>query len=219
MRIIRHNILNNILEVSAGFILPKLVRFTQEMGFSGLEFVVGIPGNIGGAVAMNAGVKDKCMGDLVSKAWGVSGSGEEKEWKKEELKFGYRHSIFNGSRDIITKVELFLIKDSPQAIKERINNYLKKRNETQPLEYPSAGSVFKNPGDGRFAAELIDKSGCKGLQSGSMRVSEKHAGFIINTDPTNAKASDVLSLIEEIQKRVYEKFVVKLDMEIKILGE
>ncbi|MDD5771992.1 MAG: UDP-N-acetylmuramate dehydrogenase [bacterium] len=210
---------NNIFEVSAGILLPKLVRFTQEMEFGGLEFAIGIPGNVGGAVAMNAGVKDKCIGDLVLRIWGVSGGGEKKEWKKEELDFGYRKSIFSESGDIITKAELLLKKDSPQDIKERIDGYIKKRKETQPLEYHSAGSIFKNPGNGKFAAALIDKSGCKGLQIGSMRVSEKHAGFIINVDPDKAKAFDVLSLIKEIQKRVYNKFGVNLEPEIKVLGE
>lgn len=210
---------NNKLEVSAGILLPKLVRFTQEMGFSGLEFAIGIPGNLGGAVAMNAGVKDKCIGAFVTRVLGVSENGEKKEWKKEELNFGYRKSYFSGCKDIITKAELLLEKDSPQDINERIGQYIEKRKGTQPLEYPSAGSIFKNPGDKIFAAGLIDLSGCKGLQAGSVKVSEKHAGFIINTDPPNAKASDVLSLITKIQKRVHEQFAVNLEPEIKIIGE
>jgi UDP-N-acetylmuramate dehydrogenase len=114
---------------------------------------------------------------------------------------------------------LLLKKDLPQNITERIEQYIKKRKETQPLEYPSAGSIFKNPGNGKFAAGLIDMAGCKGLQIGLVKVSEKHAGFIINLDPPNAKASDVLSLISEIQQRVNEKFGVNLETEIQIIGE
>lgn len=208
---------DNLLEVSVGILLPKLVEFTQEVGLSGLEFAAGIPGNIGGAVAMNAGVKDKCVGDFVAKVYGISENGEKKEWKKEDIDFGYRHSVFDAGCSIITKVELLLKKDSPQAIKDRVDGYIKKRRETQPFEYPSAGSVFKNPGSGKFAAQLIDMAGCKGLQIGSVKVSEKHAGFIINTDPPNAKASDVLSLITEIQERVERKFGVRLETEIKIV--
>lgn len=208
---------DNLLEVSVGILLPKLVEFTQEVGLGGLEFAAGIPGNVGGAVAMNAGVKDKCIGDLVTKVYGISENGEKREWKKEELDFGYRHSIFGAGGNVATKVELLLEKDSQQAIKDRVDEYIKKRRETQPLEYPSAGSVFKNPGNGKFAAQLIDMAGCKGLQIGSVKVSEKHAGFIINTDPQNAKASDVLSLITEIQERVERKFGVKLETEIKIM--
>ncbi|MFH1287260.1 MAG: UDP-N-acetylmuramate dehydrogenase [bacterium] len=210
---------DNLLEVSAGILLPKFVRFTQEIGLSGLEFAVGIPGNIGGVVAMNAGVQDKCIGDFVVRVWGISENGGKKEWKKEELDFGYRHSIFSIGGNIVTKVELLLEKDSPRVIKERIDKYIKKRKKTQPLEYPSAGSVFKNPCDGKFAARLIDMAGCKGLQIGSVKVSEKHAGFIINLDSLRGTASDVIFLAAEIQKRVDEKFGVKLEMEMKILGE
>ncbi|MEW6089259.1 MAG: UDP-N-acetylmuramate dehydrogenase [bacterium] len=210
---------DNLLKTSAGILLPKLVRLTQELGLRGLEFAVGIPGNIGGAIAMNAGVKDKCIGDFVTSVWGITEDGERKEWEKEELDFGYRHSLFNSIKYIITGAGFLLEKDSPQNIKDRIDEYIKKRKETQPLEYPSAGSIFKNPGDGKFAAQLIDMAGCKGLQIGSAKVSEKHAGFIINTDPLKAKASDVLSLIEEIQNRVDRKFRIKLEPEIKIIGE
>lgn len=198
----------------AGATLAYLCKFALNCGLSGLEFAWGIPGTVGGAVFMNAGAYDGEMKDVVHSVSNISPSGEIGRTEKENLNFGYRTSVYRSNNMIITGVTLKLKKGNPDEIREKMDDYMLRRSTKQPLEYPSAGSVFKRP-EGNFAGALIEQCGLKGKTCGGAQVSEKHAGFIINK--SNATAKDVRDLIGEIQKTVSDKTGYNLECELIIL--
>lgn len=198
----------------AGATLAYLCKFALNCGLSGLEFAWGIPGTVGGAVFMNAGAYDGEMKDVVHSVSHISPSGEIGRTEKENLNFGYRTSVYRSNNMIITGVTLKLKKGNPDEIRAKMDDYMLRRSTKQPLEYPSAGSVFKRP-EGNFAGALIEQCGLKGKTCGGAQVSEKHAGFIINK--SNATAKDVRDLIGEIQKTVSDKTGYNLECELIIL--
>ena len=198
----------------AGATLAYLCKFALNCGLTGLEFAWGIPGTVGGAVFMNAGAYDGEMKDVVHSVSHISPSGEIGRTENDDLKFGYRTSVYRSNNMIITGVTLKLKKGNPDEIRAKMDDYMSRRSTKQPLEYPSAGSVFKRP-EGNFAGALIEQCGLKGKTCGGAQVSEKHAGFIINK--SNATAKDVRDLIGEIQKTVSEKTGYNLECELIIL--
>lgn len=204
------------ISVGAGYKLMALAIKLKDEGISGLEELAGIPGSIGGAVYMNAGAYGKEIKDINISTKCMDLEGNIFELSNQEQKFSYRNSIFNEKEYIILQTKLKLQYGKKQEIEEKMNNYLKQRKEKQPLQYPSAGSSFKRK-DGIITAKLIDECGLKGYKIGGAKVSEKHCGFIINYEDATAK--DVIDLIEYVKKRVYEKYKIKIEEEIKIIGE
>lgn len=204
------------LTVSAGALLKDVAKFAQINGLSGFEFACGIPGSIGGAVFMNAGAYDGEMKSVVASVKTISKDGDICVYAADELDFGYRHSLFHESEEVICEVCLRLAKGEVSVIRARMEDLNSKRRSKQPLSYPSAGSTFKRP-IGYFAGTLIDQTGLKGFTIGGAQVSQKHAGFIINIG--NATADDVQNLIVAVQQRVYEKHQVRLVPELRIIGE
>ena len=198
----------------AGATLAYLCKFALNCGLSGLEFAWGIPGTVGGAVFMNAGAYDGEMKDVVHSVSHISPSGEIGRTEKENMNFGYRTSVYRSNNMIITGVTLKLKKGNPDEIRAKMDDYMSRRSTKQPLEYPSAGSVFKRP-EGNYAGALIEQCGLKGKTCGGAQVSEKHAGFIINK--SNATAKDVRDLISQIQKTVSDKTGYNLECELIIL--
>jgi UDP-N-acetylmuramate dehydrogenase len=182
---------------------------------SGLEFAVGIPGSVGGAVVMNAGAHGSSISDVVSRVEMVHPDGSVHVVDAGELTFSYRRCDV-GEGKIITGVEFALQQEEADVIKKRIERHLAWRKENQPLKHPSAGSVFKNPPD-VSAGKLIDDLGMKGTTVGGARVSETHANFIVNAG--NAAARDVLELIVGIRERVTREYGIDLELEIRVVGE
>lgn len=204
------------LIVGAGAKLKDVSTFAAENSLTGLEFAVGIPGSIGGAVFMNAGAYGGEMKNIISKVRAVSRSGDCIEFNVDALDLGYRRSIFQFNGYAICEIELQLANGNAEEIKTAMDDFTKRRESKQPLEYPSAGSTFKRP-EGHFAGTLIDQTGLKGLRVGDAMVSTKHAGFVVNAG--NATATDVLNLIDEVKRRVYEAHGVILNPEVRIIGE
>ena len=203
------------LVCSAGASLARICTFAQENGLSGMEFAYGIPGSIGGALFMNAGAYGGEMSQIVSSAVCMDKDGETFVLPVEDMKLGYRESIFKTNGMLITEVTVTLKKDNKSAIKERMDDFIFRRKSKQPLEYPSAGSTFKRPA-GNFAGALIEKNNLKGMQIGGAQVSEKHAGFIINK--CGATCKDVLALIEKVKETVFENDNVMLEPEVIFVG-
>lgn len=200
-----------------GVLLGSVGTNASRAGLAGAEFANGIPGTLGGAVYMNAGAYGGQLADIVCET--VCYDLDAKQvlhLDKAAQHFGYRHSVFMEKNYIILSATLQLTKDEPDAIRARMNDYLARRREKQPLEYPSAGSVFKRP-EGHFAGKLIEDAGLKGLRVGGAEVSPKHAGFIVNVG--GATARDVLELIERIREKVYAMSGVTLECEIRTIGE
>lgn len=207
---------NNIIKVGSGVLLSKLSNFAYEKGLTGLEFACGIPGTIGGAITMNAGAHGKPISEVIYSTTYLDNDGNIHKIDNKENEFGYRESLFSKNHNhIITSAEIKLEKGDKECIKKTINDNIKFRNDNQPINLPSAGSIFKR-GQNYVSAKLIDECGLKGLTIGNAKVSEKHAGFIVNTG--NASADDVLQLIEIIKEKVKEKYKINLDLEIEVLG-
>lgn len=204
------------LEVGSGVLLSKLARLAYENSLSGLEFAAGIPGTLGGAITMNAGAYGKEFKDIVVSTTYIDDNLNIHTINCEQHNFEYRNSIFKSNNFIILSSRLKLCKDNKEKIKDKMDENSNKRKSTQPLNYPNAGSIFKR-GKGFITAELIDKCGLKSYNIGDAYISEKHAGFIINKG--NATAKDVICLIEHIKQVVYEQYKVKIETEIKIIGE
>lgn len=200
----------------AGILLSRLSRAVAREGLGGFEFASGIPGTFGGAVTMNAGAYGGEMQPLIDSVTVLTADGQLRTLKQEEMAFGYRTSIVQKEKMIVLEAVLRLKKDDPAQIMARITELGARRREKQPLEYPSAGSTFKRP-EGYFAGKLIEDCGLKGFCVGNAQVSEKHSGFVINTG--GATAADVLGLIRHIQSVVYERFGVKIEPEVRIIGE
>ena len=204
------------LRVQAGALLSATARKALEAGLTGMEFAAGIPGTMGGAAVMNAGAYGGEMKDILESVTVLTPEGEQKELNNEELQLGYRTSVVKEKGYIVLEAVLGLKKGDPEAIKSRMDELKEQRVTKQPLEYPSAGSTFKRP-EGYFAGKLIQDAGLRGYQVGGAQVSEKHCGFVINKE--NATAKDVVDLIHDVQRIVYEKFQVQLETEVKFLGE
>ena len=204
------------IKAGAGAMLGTVSLFAANHALSGLEFAVGIPGSLGGAVFMNAGAYDGEMSQVISEVTAVTPEGEIRRYRTKEMDFSYRHSVFQQNGHIICEIELTLRESKAAAIQEKMAEFTRRRMEKQPLDKPSAGSTFKRP-PGLFAGTLIDEAGLKGFTVGGAQVSGKHAGFVINKG--GATAADVLSLIEEIQRRIEEKNGIRLTPEIRIIGE
>lgn len=196
--------------------LSKVCVSALENSLTGLEFAYGIPGSVGGAVFMNAGAYGGEMSQVVKSAECVDNLGNIKTVSAEDMKFGYRTSVFKNSSFVITKVTFKLNKGETNEIKSKMSDLLNRRKEKQPLEYPSAGSTFKRP-EGYFAGTLIEKNNLKGVSCGGAQVSGKHAGFVINTG--NATAKDVKNLIKKIQDTVYKNDGVHLETEVIFVGK
>lgn len=194
--------------------LAKLCLFAENNSLSGLEFLWGIPGTVGGAVFMNAGAYGHDIKDVITSSVHITKQGEKVELEKNELNLSYRQSIYSQTKDIIMSVKFELVESTPLHIRERMDDLMSHRKDKQPLDYPSAGSVFKRP-DGNFAGALIESSGLKGKKIGDAMISEKHAGFIINLG--NATCKNVLDLIELTKSTVFEKTGIHLELEIKVL--
>lgn len=207
---------DNTLCIGSGYMLKDASEFAWKNGLTGLEFAIGIPGTLGGAVFMNAGAYDGEMSHVVTAVRAVDFQGHIKEYDASHLDFGYRHSVFHDNHEVIGEVIMTLKPGDKNAIKARMDVLTEKRESKQPLEFASAGSTFKRP-PGYFAGTLIEQTGLKGLSVGDAQVSHKHAGFVINTGSASAK--DVLDLIAEVQRRVYDQHGVHLEPEVRMIGE
>lgn len=202
------------LHAQAGVSLARLASFAQRRSLTGLEFAHGIPGSLGGGVRMNAGAYGGEMCQVVTavQAW-LPGQGVRR-LEAEELDLRYRHSAFMENGGVVLSAWLSLAPGDGAAIREKMEDLARRRREKQPLELPSGGSTFKRPAEG-YAAELIERCGLKGLSVGGARVSEKHAGFVVNTG--GAACDDVKALIALVQRRVLEETGIKLETEIEIV--
>lgn len=198
----------------SGALLSRVCKFALENSLTGMEASYGIPGSVGGGLYMNAGAYGTEMKDYVVKAEFIKPDGTKGECSAKDMELSYRHSAFSGSGCVITAVYIKLQKGDKTEIKNAMADYMGRRKDKQPLEYPSAGSVFKRP-EGYFAGALIEQCGLKGASVGGAAVSEKHAGFIINKG--GATCSDVVGLIKLCQDTVLKEKGVKLETEIKVL--
>lgn len=199
----------NEIFAESGALLSKIAVFAMENGLVGFEFAHGIPGTLGGAVFMNAGAYGGEMKDVIKTVKAASGT-----YTNEDCDFSYRHSRFSAGGDIILGAVIKLKRGDPEAIKGKMMELSEKRRSSQPLNMPSAGSTFKRPKEG-YAAAMIQEAGLKGYTVGGAQVSEKHAGFVVNTG--DATFEDVLNLMKGVQEKVEEKFGVKLEPEVRII--
>lgn len=198
-----------------GLAITELLSFCSLNGLAGLEFLAGIPGSVGGAVAMNAGAFGEEIGQMVKDVQLITGDGKTVLRDSSQLSFSYRESsIPKGT--VILKVRLELKKGQPDAIRRKITDHLKKRKASQPLDFHNGGSIFRNP-PGDFAGRLIDQAGLKGKKIGDAMISPEHANFIINMG--SARAEDILALMELARKRVSEEMGIELEPEIRVVGE
>ncbi|MBP1695723.1 MAG: UDP-N-acetylenolpyruvoylglucosamine reductase [Deltaproteobacteria bacterium] len=204
-----------VVEAEAGSSLQRLVQFSVQKGLTGLEPFSGIPGTVGGGVAMNAGAWGAELKDVLLSVTFMKEDGEITERPRSRLRFSYRGLAIPSSW-IILKGKFGLKKGRKKEIRERVKSYLEMRKRKQPLDYPSAGSVFKNPKEGP-AGKWIEESGLKGFRIGQAMVSERHANFIINLG--KARAEEVIRLMEFVEKKVYEGKGISLEREVKVVGE
>lgn len=204
----------NEIIAQSGALLSKIANIAAEHGLGGFEFASGIPGSLGGAVAMNAGAYGGEMKDVVVSSRCVGESGNV--LIVEDHDFSYRHSIFSDTNLVVLETVIKLHPRDVGEIRAEMLELNRRRKEKQPLEYPSAGSTFKRP-EGYFAGKLIQDAGLMGYRVGGAMVSEKHAGFVINYD--NATTNDILNLMDHIKSEVYMRFGVELEPEVKIIGK
>jgi UDP-N-acetylmuramate dehydrogenase len=203
------------IHAGGGLGLSELIRFCQRRGLAGLEFLAGIPGTVGGAVAMNAGAWGKSTGDVVTGVEIITAHGEGVTKNRSEIQFGYRKAVLpRGS--VVVRAMFKVTQDRPEAVGERVRDYLERRKATQPLDYPSAGSVFKNPPHD-YAGRLLEMAGMKGKRIGGAMISDKHANVIVNVG--GASAEDILALMEKARQKVREQTGVELEPEIKVVGD
>ena len=203
------------LTAEAGVSLARLADFACKQGLTGLEFAHGIPGTVGGAVCMNAGAYDGEMKQVIERVTVLFPEEGIKTLSCGEMDFSYRHSLLSDHPDaVVLRATFRLVPGDRETIRARMRELMARRKASQPLEYPSAGSTFKRPA-GYFAGTLIESSGLKGLTVGGAQVSEKHAGFVINTG--TATAADVLAVIRQVQDRVYAEKGVRLEPEVRII--
>ncbi len=202
------------IHADAGALLAKLVRFSQEHGYSGLEGLAGIPGTVGGAICGNSGAFGYEIKDVLVSLEMMDSEGIVSRRRAEDIAFGYRKSGIR-PEEFILGAEIRLKKDHAEAVSKRIGEFLRTKRERQPIWEPSAGCVFKNP-PGASAGKLLDEAGCKGSKIGEVEVSEVHANFFVNKG--NANALDFIKLMELVSLRVEKRFGILLEPEIKILG-
>ena len=200
----------------AGALMSKIAAKALENSMAGFEFASGIPGSVGGAVVMNAGAYGGEMKDVIEEVTVLNEENEIVTMRNEEFEFGYRTSVIMKRGYTVLSVKIRLEKGEKEKIKALMDELKERRTSKQPLEYPSAGSTFKRP-EGYFAGKLIQDSGLSGFRVGGARISEKHSGFVINGG--DATAEDVNSLMQQVSDKVYEKFGVRLEPEVKRLGE
>lgn len=208
-------ICDNIITAQSGASIASISNLACRHSLSGLEFAAGIPGTVGGAVAMNAGAYDGEMKDVVIEATCINKEGEVFCLSLEELQFGYRTSKIQKQNFFVLEVNMELTPGIKNQISEKMKLLNNRRREKQPLNLPSSGSIFKRP-EGYYAGKLIEDAGLKGYKIGGAQVSEKHCGFIVNTG--TATATDVIELIEYIKRKVFDNSGVVLQQEVKILG-
>lgn len=206
----------NVIVAQAGALLSAIANKALENGLTGFEFAAGIPGTLGGACVMNAGAYGGEMKDVLEEVTVLTEEGEVLTIPKENLELGYRTSIIARKGYTVLEARIQLRGGEKEAIKSLMEELKDKRVSKQPLEYPSAGSTFKRP-EGYFAGKLIQDAGLRGFSVGGAQVSEKHCGFVINRE--NATAADVAELMRQVSARVEEEFGVKLEPEVKRLGE
>ena len=206
----------NVLTFGSGISLAMASKKAASLSLSGLEFAVGIPGTIGGAVYMNAGAYDGEMAKVVTCVRVMDMQGKISELQASELDFAYRHTALQNSGLIVVSVTVALQPGEAESIAAKMADFSQRRISKQPLELPSAGSMFKRP-PGYFAGTLIEQTGLKGYTVGGAQVSQKHAGFVVNVGGATAK--DVLQLISDVQSKVFAAHGVRLEPEVLILGE
>ncbi len=204
------------ITAEAGAAIIAVTKAASKASLTGLEFAAGIPGSVGGAIFMNAGAYGGEIANVVSSIDEILPDGREVQISGSDLHFGYRHSVVQENHGIVVAATFNLETGQQPQIQNKMDELNALRRSKQPLEYPSCGSVFKRP-QGHFTGPLIIKAGLQGKSIGGAQVSNKHAGFIINTG--NATATDYLQLIQLIQKTVKEKFAVQLETEVRIIGE
>ena len=203
------------LTAQAGAMLGSVAAEAAEAGLSGLEFASGIPGTVGGGVTMNAGAYGGEMAMVITSVKGLNPGGNPVIYSRDEMNFGYRHSAVTEKNIIVTEATFELKEGNPAEIRARMSELNAQRADKQPLDVPSAGSTFKRP-EGYFAAALIDQCGLKGYSIGGAKVSMKHAGFLVNT---GTSSRDFLDLVHKVQQIVEERVGVKLEPEIRVIGE
>jgi len=203
-----------VLWAEAGVKINSFLAYAQRGGWAGLEFLAGTPGTMGGAAAMNAGVRDREMKDVVLALTFMTPDVKLRTVPREDLRFRYRGlDLCEGA--IICTMDIAVSRDDPAEIKARMNALLSRRKSTQPLSIPNAGSIFKNP-PGDYAARLIEQSGLKGSRAGGAQISDLHANFIVNVE--EARASDILQLIERARAGVEKSTGIRLETEVRVLG-
>jgi UDP-N-acetylmuramate dehydrogenase len=201
--------------VLAGTLLLDLIRAAVKKGLAGMEQLAGIPGGIGGALRMNAGAFGQEIESTTHSVNGFRRNGSPFHAARNDIKFGYRR--VPELEDVVITSAVFRFEESdPHTLSARMDDILALRAEKQPLRYPSCGSVFKRP-SGYYAGALIEETGLKGERIGGAMISPKHAGFILNVD--RASAADVYALLDLIEKKVYARFGVRLDREVRLIGE
>jgi UDP-N-acetylmuramate dehydrogenase len=212
------------ISVMAGVNLQRLCRFAIKKGLAGLNFALGIPGSVGGGIAMNAGTADGSMGDVLEFLDVLFPSGKAERLFQDRLEFSYRHFSIRGlekaeekGKPVILEGRFVLHRSDPETLKEDAERRMDQRKATQPVNRPSPGCVYKNPRSTQPAGMLIDQAGLKGLRVGDAEISTRHGNYIINRG--RAKATDVLELMQRIEDRVYEEHRVQLEPEIIIAGE
>lgn len=203
------------MECQAGVSLREASEMACELGLTGLEFACGIPGSVGGACFMNAGAYDGCVADVLESARCLMPDGTTRTFSADELDFGYRRSRVREEGLVVLSATFALREGDPDQIREKMDDFTRRREEKQPLDLPSAGSTFKRP-EGHFAGKLISDAGLKGYRAGGAAVSEKHAGFVVNLG--DATAQDVRQVIGHVQDEVDRQFGVRLEPEVRFLG-
>ncbi len=206
---------NLCILAGAGLSIQKFLLWCKAQGLSGMEFLAGIPGTLGGAVFMNAGAFGKEICEHLVCVHIITSMGVKKVFPRAALEFSYRKLKMERG-NLIARICFGVERGQRKEIAQRMGGFLKKRKIAQPLEFPSAGSVFKNP-SGDYAGRLIEKAGLKGTRVGGAVISEKHANFIVNTG--DASSADILALIDLAKRKVQEVFGVKLELEVQVVGE
>ena len=200
---------------NAGIPLKQLCRIARDHALSGLEFAYGIPGSVGGAVYMNAGAYEGQIADVLTSVSSLNTAGQIVERSADCLMLGYRHSLFMENHELILSATFTLAHGCKDEIAARMDEYMRRRREKQPLEYPSAGSFFKRP-QGYYAGALIERAGLKGYRIGDAQISEKHAGFVVNRG--EATCAQVLELSAQVSERVMDVFGVQMEREVLCVG-
>ena len=206
----------NYVTAGAGALLSQTAAAALQAGLGGMEFAAGIPGSVGGAVVMNAGAYGGEIKDILTRVVVLDGEGQRLTLENREMDFAYRYSCIPSRRLTVLEAEFTLQPKPQEEIQALMDDLRNRRISKQPLEYPSAGSTFKRP-EGYFAGKLIMDAGLAGFVVGGAQVSEKHCGFVINANA--AKAADIRELIRQVQQKVYEQYGVRLETEVKFMGE